>query len=57
MSCDEFNPDSVARLKNGRILVVEYKGAHLAADPVEREKRRVGEFWARASKGKGDCDG
>lgn len=52
-SRDDFYPDFVARLKDGRILVVEYKGAHLAADPAEREKRRVGELWARASKGKG----
>jgi len=52
-SRDDFYPDFVARLKDGRVLVVEYKGAHLAADPAEREKRRVGELWARASKGKG----
>ncbi len=52
-SRDDFYPDFVARLNDGRILVVEYKGAHLAADPTEREKRRVGELWARASKGKG----
>ncbi|MEL7554906.1 MAG: DEAD/DEAH box helicase family protein [bacterium] len=52
-SRDDFYPDFVARLKDGRVLVVEYKGAHIAADPSEREKRRVGELWARASKGKG----
>jgi type III restriction enzyme len=52
-SRDNFYPDFVARLKDGRILIVEYKGAHLAEDPAEREKRRVGELWARASKGKG----
>lgn len=52
-SRDNFYPDFVARLKDGRILIVEYKGAHLAEDSAEREKRRVGELWARASKGKG----
>ena len=52
-SRDDFYPDFVARLKDGRILVVEYKGAHLTADPSQREKRRVGELWARASKGRG----
>jgi len=52
-SRDDFYPDFVARLKDGRVLVVEYKGAHLVADLSEREKRRVGELWARASKGKG----
>ena len=51
-SRDDFYPDFIARLKDGRVLVVEYKGAHIAADPSEREKRRVGELWARASKGK-----
>ncbi len=39
--------------KDGRVFIVEYKGAHLTADPSQREKRRVGELWARASKGKG----
>ncbi|TXT49283.1 MAG: type III restriction enzyme Res subunit [Spirochaetes bacterium] len=52
-SRDDFYPDFVAKLKDGRILVIEYKGAHLASDPAEREKRRVGELWARVSKGKG----
>ena len=41
-SRDDFYPDFVARLKDGRILVVEYKGAHLTADPSQREKRRRG---------------
>ncbi|MCX7026029.1 MAG: hypothetical protein NT061_00770 [Spirochaetes bacterium] len=52
-SRDDFYPDFVARLKDGRVLVIEYKGAHLASDPAELEKRRVGQLWARASKGKG----
>lgn len=46
-----FYPDFVARLKDGRSLVVEYKGAHLwdAAAP----KRAVGEAWMKRSGGKG----
>jgi type III restriction enzyme len=52
-SRDDFYPDFVARLKDGRVLVVEYKGAHLTSDPVQREKRRIGELWQKASKGKG----
>lgn len=44
-------PDFVAQLKDGRILVVEYKGAHLVAGAAE--KRLIGELWARASEGRG----
>jgi len=52
-SRDDFYPDFIAKLKDGRIMVVEYKGAHIASDAAEREKRRVGDLWARASAGKG----
>ena len=44
-----FFPDFVAELLDGRIAVVEYKGAHLLNDPYEIEKRQVGELWARKS--------
>ena len=44
-----FFPDFVAQLKDGRIAVVEYKGAHLLNDPYEIEKRQVGTLWARKS--------
>ena len=37
---------------DGRIAVVEYKGAHLLNDPYEIEKRQIGELWARNSQGK-----
>lgn len=42
-------PDFVAKLKDGRMLVVEYKGAHLVRDAAE--KRLVGELWAQAGGG------
>jgi type III restriction enzyme len=44
-----FYPDFVCRLKDGRTLVVEYKGAYLmeGAGP----KRAVGEVWAKRSGG------
>ncbi len=45
-----FYPDFVSELKDGRILVVEYKGAHL--EEYEREKRNVGELWEEKSQGK-----
>ena len=47
-----FFPDFVAELLDGRIAVVEYKGAHLLNDPYEIEKRQVGELWARKSGGR-----
>ena len=47
-----FFPDFVAELIDGRIAVVEYKGAHLLNDPYEIEKRKIGELWARKSQGR-----
>lgn len=47
LSRGRFFPDFVAMLTDGRILVVEYKGKHLAEDA--KEKRLVGELWAEAS--------
>lgn len=43
----KFYPDFVALLHDGRVLVVEYKGA----DRMEgaRDKRRIGDLWAEAS--------
>lgn len=47
-----FFPDFVVELKDGRVAVVEFKGAHLANDPYEIEKRQVGELWGARSVGK-----
>lgn len=44
-----FYPDFVAMLDDGRIAVVEYKGAHLAEQAAQ--KRKIGELWAEASEG------
>lgn len=43
-------PDFVAQLKDGRLLVVEYKGAHLVAESTE--KQAIGQLWQAASAGK-----
>jgi type III restriction enzyme len=45
-----FFPDFVCKLTDGRILVVEYKGANLwnAAEP----NRLVGQLWEALSEGK-----
>ncbi len=47
-----FFPDFVAELRDGRVAVLEFKGAHLLNDPYEIEKRQVGERWATASGGR-----
>jgi type III restriction enzyme len=49
-SKDWFYPDFVCLLKDGRILVVEYKGDHLWDDT--QEKRDVGAVWESRSDGK-----
>jgi type III restriction enzyme len=48
-----FYPDFVAQLKDGRILVVEYKGSHLAEGSDTQEKQNIGELWEERSKGQG----
>jgi type III restriction enzyme len=45
----KFFPDFVAMLKDGSILVVEYKGKHLYE--AEKYKRFIGEAWMAASNG------
>lgn len=52
-STDKFYPDFVALLEDGRLLVVEYKGEHLAEVADTAEKRTIGELWERKSEGKG----
>ena len=49
-STDKFYPDFVCRLKNGKTLVVEYKGSHLAENADSREKERLGQLWEARSK-------
>jgi len=47
-SSDKFYPDFVAQLDDGRILVVEYKGAFLDNEDT-REKEQIGKIWAEKS--------
>lgn len=51
-STDRFYPDFVVQLKEGRVLVVEYKGAHLFNNDDSKEKRDIGKVWAAASGGR-----
>ena len=46
---DYFYPDFVAELQDGSLLVVEYKGEAYVTNDDSREKRLVGEHWARVS--------
>ncbi|MDE0211989.1 MAG: restriction endonuclease subunit R, partial [Boseongicola sp.] len=48
----KFYPDFVALLEDGRLMVVEYKGSHIAEGPKTAEKRTIGELWERRSDGR-----
>lgn len=47
-STDKFYPDFVAQLNDGRLFVIEYKGAHLNNDDT-KEKKLIGHAWAEKS--------
>lgn len=48
---DKFYPDFVCKLKDGRVLVVEYKGADRYSNDDSKEKKMLGELWAASSGG------
>lgn len=51
-----FYPDFVAKLKDDRILVIEYKGQQHAGEQITkdtREKQLIGDQWAKNSSAKG----
>jgi len=50
-SSDRFYPDFVCKLKNGKVLVVEYKGGDRATNEDTKEKERLGELWQARSDG------
>lgn len=50
-STDRFYPDFVCKLKDGRYLVVEYKGEGYMTMDDSREKNILGEIWERRSEG------
>jgi type III restriction enzyme len=52
-STDRFYPDFVAELVDGRILIVEYKGAHLLGGTDTTEKFDIASVWALATAGRG----
>ncbi len=48
-SSDNFYPDFVCELNDGRLLVVEYKGEGYKSNDDSAEKRMIGEYWAKVS--------
>lgn len=52
LSPGRFFPDFIAELEDGRILIVEYKGGHIAQDPKELHKETIGNLWEERSGGK-----
>jgi type III restriction enzyme len=50
-STDRFYPDFVAKLTNGEIVVVEYKGTNLSTNDDTVEKERLGKLWEERSGG------
>ena len=46
-------PDFVALLNDGRLFVVEYKGADRYSNEDSQTKKLVGELWAARSRGRG----
>jgi len=51
-STDKFYPDFVCKLKDDRVLVVEYKGQLIESNQDSQEKQALGELWAKRSGGK-----
>ena len=50
---DRTYPDFVAKLEDGRLLVIEYKGGDRITNEDSGEKRLVGELWEKASEKNG----
>lgn len=46
-----FYPDFVAKLDDGRVAAIEYKGEHLVTADDAKEKKLIGELWAKNSHG------
>jgi len=51
-STDRFYPDFVAKLIDGRIVVIEYKGDIYLTTDDTKEKNMLGQLWERSSNGR-----
>lgn len=47
-----FFPDFIAELKDGTLVLIEYKMGKISNDPAELHKKSVGELWADRSDGR-----
>ena len=54
---DKFYPDFSTLLKDGRTLVVEYKGGQLLGGSDAREKEAIGKLWEQRAAGASACSG
>jgi len=48
-STDKFYPDFIAKLVDGTIVIIEYKGSNIYDTPDSIEKRQIGSFYAGLS--------
>ena len=48
-STDYFYPDFIAKLKDGRLMVIEYKGGQFKGSDDSEEKELIGKVWAKKS--------
>jgi type III restriction enzyme len=46
-------PDFIAKLKDGRLFVIEYKGGDRVSNADSQAKEKIGQLWERASGAKG----
>lgn len=51
-STDKFYPDFIAKLNDGTIVIIEYKGSDRYNNDDSGEKRRLGDFYAGVSESK-----
>jgi len=51
---DRFYPDFLLKMENGPLVAIEYKGKQFSVnkDDDSREKKRIGDLWARRSDGR-----
>jgi type III restriction enzyme len=48
----KFFPNFIVEMKDGAIVLVEYKMGKMASDAEEQHKKAVGQFWAARSNGR-----
>ena len=53
LSPGRFFPDFICELTDGRVALVEYKGAQFAEKASELHKKAIGDLWAGQSGGRG----